>query len=274
MSNERLYNEEEIAEIFGTAADAQERAQTQLMRAEGLTLVELQEIGSEVGITPEFISRASVAVGGRAEATQETARFLGLPISATHTVELPGELSEADWDRLVLDLRSTFRAPGRVHRSGSLREWSNGNLHAIVEPTETGHRLHLNTFKGNARGVVVGGLAVFAFFLMLVIKAIFDGYAVDSQMMFVGLLSAMGLGTAAVSAIRLPGWARERKNQMEAIAERASERAATKNAAMTAETSRGADSSSSLAQAVVLERPEFEDLDNSEQARGPRERTR
>ena len=62
MSPERRYNEQEIAGIFKQAAEAQETAQRHLSHTEGLTLAELQEIGKEAGITPEFIARSAAAV--------------------------------------------------------------------------------------------------------------------------------------------------------------------------------------------------------------------
>ena len=265
MSTERRYNEHEIAEIFGQAAEAETKAQRQLSHTEGLTLAELQEIGSEVGITSEFITRAAAAVGGQ---TDPEATFLGLPVSVSHTVDLPGDLSETDWDRLIVDLRSTFRAPGKVHGSGSLREWRNGNLHALVEPTETGHRLHLSTFKGNARGAVLGGLAIFALCFAITILAIYDGYAMDRQMLVMAMFSALGLGIAGAAAYRLPSWARERKNQMQAIAGRATDRATAGSGA----TLRESDTSSRVDRDSLLGMPESEDERESRQARIARER--
>lgn len=229
MSPERRYNEQEIAAIFKQAAADQESAQRQLPHTEGLTLAELQQIGEEAGITPEFIARSAAAVD-RTRPAQPPTRFLGLPLSVARTVDLPGPLSDENWDRLVVDLRETFQAHGKLRRDGSLREWKNGNLHALVEPTESGHRLRLHTFKGNAQSGLWGGLAAFAFGLVfLALLAIADDLVLV-KMMVLTLISVLGLGSMGFAAFRLPRWARERARQMETIAARAIERAGAKAA--------------------------------------------
>ncbi len=222
MSPERRYNEQEIAGIFKQAAEAQETAQRRLPHTEGLTLAELQEIGKEAGITPEFIARSAAAVDRTGPAPPPT-RFLGLPISVARTVDLPGPLSDENWDRLVVELRETFQAHGKLRRDGSLREWKNGNLHAVVEPTEAGHRLRLYTVKGNAKISLLGGLAAFAYGLAFLLLLAFTDDLVPVIMMVMTLISVIGLGGMGFTAFRLPRWARERARQMEALAARAVE---------------------------------------------------
>ncbi len=79
-------------------------------------------------------------------------RVLGLPLGVGRTVELGRKLTDEEWDHLVVDLRETFDARGQVRQDGSLRQWTNGNLQALLEPTPTGDRLRLRTMNGNARG--------------------------------------------------------------------------------------------------------------------------
>ncbi len=223
MSPERRYNEQEIAGIFKQAAQAQETAQQRLPHTEGLTLAELQEIGKEAGITPEFIARSAAAVD-RTGPAQPPTRFLGLPISVARTVDLPGPLSDENWDRLVVELRETFQAHGKLRRDGSLREWKNGNLHAVVEPTESGHRFRLHTVNGSAQAGLFGGLAAFAIGLIFLLLLTFTDQLADKPMMVLTLVSVLGLGSMGFTAFfRLPRWARERARQMEAMAARAVE---------------------------------------------------
>ncbi len=224
MSDERRYSEQEIATIFEQAAEAQEAAHQSRSSGEGLTLAELQQIGKEAGITPEFIARAAARIGQVTPASPPPATYLGLPISVARTVELPGPLSEKDWDRLVVDLRETFQATGEIRRDGALREWRNGNLHALVEPTESGHRLRFRTRKGSAQQ------SFSLSFFFLVIGAIFLALLAaksdpePGMMVIMSLFVAAGLGGAGLTAYRLPRWAQERERQMDAIAARAVER--------------------------------------------------
>jgi hypothetical protein len=68
-------------------------------------------------------------------------RAAGLPIGVGRTVELDRPRSDSDWERLVADLRETFEARGMVRYDGPFRQWTNGNLQALIEPTPSGHRL-------------------------------------------------------------------------------------------------------------------------------------
>lgn len=230
MSGERRYNDAEIAEIFRQAAEAQEAAQRQLGHGEGLTLAELQEIGQEAGITPAFIARAAAGVARTARVAPPKT-LLGLPITASHTIDLPGPLTEAAWDRLVVDLRETFHATGKVRREGSLREWRNGNLRALVEPTEDGHRLYLRTLKGNAqRNVFAGATACVVGLSILLAEAVVGDLAMVREVLMMALFIVAGLGSVGWTAYHLPRWADERSRQMAGIAERAAARAARADA--------------------------------------------
>lgn len=195
-----------------------------------MTLAELERIGKEAGITPEYIARAAAALD-RTAPTPPPATYLGFPVSVARTVDLPGPLSDEAWERLVADLRETFQATGEVRRDGSLRQWRNGNLHALIEPLDSGHRLHLGTLNGNARGALVGGLAFFvmnlAFMLIVAVSA-----GMDPGTLFLALLSAVGLGSMGVAAYQLQHWRAERARQMEAIATRAVELAGIPSSAV------------------------------------------
>lgn len=217
VMTERRYSEEEVAAIFERAAEAQQTARRQLPQGEGMMLAELQEIGREVGIPPELVAQAarSMDQGGLAASR----RFLGLQIGVGRTVDLDRRISEKEWERLVVDLRETFDARGTVRNDGSFRQWTNGNLQALLEPTETGHRLRLRTVKGDARGLMTAGLASLGVAAAMVIAFAVTGGLGDS-LPGVGFLSAIGLGMFGIGAIRLPGWARLRRHQMEGIAAR------------------------------------------------------
>lgn len=226
MSHQRRYNEQEIAAIFKRAAADQEAAQRQLSAGGGLTLAEIEAIGKEAGITPAFIARAAAALDRTAPAPPPTT-LLGLPISVAHAVELPGAFSEEDWDRLVVDLRETFQAPGEVRRDGALRQWRNGNLHALVEPTDGGHRLRFGTLSDAMRSRLVGSAVFFVMglFFMLLVAAKGD-FGVDlGDTLFVTMFAVLGMGGLGVSAYQLSRWRAQRERQMEAVAARALERA-------------------------------------------------
>ena len=218
--SERRFNEAEVAAIFERAAEAQQPGlRGSSSSADGMTLAQLQEIGRDVGIPAESIALAAQSIGKVQPSTSRT--VLGLPLGVARTVNLDRKLSDEEWERLVVDLRETFEARGTVRTEGSLRQWTNGNLQALLEPTATGHRIRLRTIKGDALGMIAGGVGMLGLSATLLITAAARGALGDKGMlMAMTFLGVMGVGMFASSAIRLPGWAKTRRKQMEEIAAR------------------------------------------------------
>ena len=222
MDINHRYSDDEIAAIFEQAAEAQENAHAQAHTGEGLTLHELQQIGAESGISAEFIARAASNVLGETSAPK-TSGTLGFPMTVEHSIALPRTLSDDEWDELVADLRKTFRASGKVDRSGSLREWRNGNLHVHVEPGKSGDQLSFRTTKGSASRSILGGSIFVAIGLMFLIMRLLTGdLTTNPDTFFVGMLALAGAGMIGLTRFTLPVWAKERSRQMEEIGKKSS----------------------------------------------------
>jgi hypothetical protein len=214
---DRRYSEEEVAAIFEKAAEAQQSARRHLAAGDGMTLADLQDIGRDVGIPTDLVTQAAKALdhGGRPGGRS----YLGFPVGVGRTVELDRRLTEEEWEHLVVDLRETFDARGRVSSHGSLRQWTNGNLQALLEPTPSGHRLRLKTVRGNAIALMSAGLGfVGVSTVMLVVGAVAG--ELGPTLGGVAGVAAMGLGIFAMGALRVPTWARTRRQQMEGVAAR------------------------------------------------------
>ncbi len=226
MNDDRRYTEEEIEAIFRVAAESQEAARTARRPGEGLTISELQEIGLDAGITPEFIAHAA-ATFDRAlpvEDRQRPRSYLGLPTGVRHVVELPAELDDADWDEIVALCRDTFEARGRIERDGSSHQWRNGNLHVMLERTARGQRLRMGSRRDMGRNAINGALGAAAFTVFLIAMLAAQGRLPEMRSLV--LIVAFGLvsmGMGAWTAITTPQWARDRERQMQMIADRALE---------------------------------------------------
>jgi hypothetical protein len=214
---ERRYNEDEVAAIFERATEAQQTARRQLAPGEGMTLADLKAIGREVGIPPELVAQAARSLDSAGSPTAR--RLLGFPIGVGRTVDLDRQLSDGEWERLVVDLRETFDARGRVSAEGRLRQWTNGNLQVLVEPTTTGDRIRLKTVNGNARTLMNAGLAGIGVAAVVFLVSQLGGWD-PGTIRGVTLLASLGAGIFGVGALRLPGWARLRRRQMEGVASR------------------------------------------------------
>jgi hypothetical protein len=187
--------------------------------SEGMTLTQLQEIAREVGIPSDLVARAARNLDRRGRSTVR--RFFGLPIGVGRTVSLQRTLSEEEWQRLVVDLRETFDARGRINEEGAFRQWTNGNLQALLEPTPTGHQLRLRTLKGDAYVYMMSGLATIGVGAVGLLGRAMIGKATDATALIIIGLS--GVAMFAIGALRIPGWAKERQRQMEDIANRLTE---------------------------------------------------
>ena len=106
---------------------------------------------------------------------------------------------------------------------GSLKQWSNGNLQVLLEPTDAGHRVRFKTVKGAVPGTLGGGLVISAVAVIGEMTAVLTGVVHDVGLLAsLGALGAVGIGAAATTALRLPRWVRARKAQMEELGARVS----------------------------------------------------
>src|SRR5438034_10320554 len=199
---DRRYNDKEIAAIFRAAAEQEPQSpQREVARDEGLTLGELQAIGNEVGISADVVAQAARAVDIRLGTGSRT--FLGLPIGVARTVNLNRRLTDEEWERLVVQLREVFNARGRTRSDGALRQWTNGNLQVLLEPTATGHRLRFGTMHGAARAAIGAGFMALGVTAIVALASAVGGYFPQAIPGMAPLLFA-AVALIARRALRLP----------------------------------------------------------------------
>ena len=213
---ERRFNDDEVAAIFDLASRSEHSGVPAPAEANGLTLSALQEIGREAGISAEAIARAAQSLEQRPQLLSQ--RLMGLPIGVGRVVEFDRPLSDTDWEELVADLRNTFNARGVVRYDGPFRQWTNGNLQALLEPTRKGHRLRLQTVKGDARSMMSAGSLVVAGAAAFFIATFAMRGEVDVRTLGgIALMAIMGSGLFTAGALRVSGWARRRGEQFDTL---------------------------------------------------------
>jgi hypothetical protein len=188
-----------------------------------MSLAELQAIAREAGIDPVAVARAadSVVRGDLVPTTVHTAT--GAPIALARTVHFGRDIDERTWARMVVLLQETFAARGRIRTEGALREWSNGNLLAVLEPTPQGHQLRISTRKGNAPMMRAFGNAAMAGSLLVgasvvTINAV-QGTPTPEAFPWLPLLvlGFTGLGARLQDIVTRRSWGRERSAQLDAL---------------------------------------------------------
>lgn len=213
--SERRYSEDEVAEILDRATETHEASGGALTPG-GLTLGELQEIGDEVGIPRDVIARAAASLEQPGPDPAAHRTFLGATIGVGQSVDLPRALTDDEWNQLVVDLRMTFDAKGKIRQEGAFRQWTNGNLQALLEPTATGERLRLRTLKGSAMPyMTTGSIMLTAAAFIGVANSLGAGFGSD-----IGVIALMGAAFFAAGRFGLPRWASTRQHQMEGIIQR------------------------------------------------------
>lgn len=206
---ERQYDDDEVAAIFKRAASPEYSTPATSPEGKGLTLAALQEIGREVGIAPEAIASAAQSLDQAPKAKPAT--VLGLRIGVVDAAEFDRPISDPEWERLVADLRSTFNAAGVVRYDGPFRQWGNGNLKVLAEPTPIGHRLRLQTTNGTAQRMVAVGLGAFIAAGGAMLAAP-NAPTAGAAFLALGGVAALGVGWW-----RLKGWAGQRQAQFAAL---------------------------------------------------------
>lgn len=215
--NDRRYNEQEVTEIFSRAAEAQGDATRALPSGEGMTLAELQDIGQQVGMTAEAVADAARSLDRHEP--QFRRQLLGLTLGVGRSVALERRLTTDEWERLVVMVRETFDARGNVKSEGGLRQWTNGNLQVLVEPTELGDRLRMRTVNANAQLAIVVGVGMMVVPALVAVVAMVAGLPdIGDRLRDLVPLGLMGAASLGVGLARLRGWARTRMQQMDAIA--------------------------------------------------------
>lgn len=236
MTDERQYSDEEVTEIFrhatreggreaGSQAPGEERPGDTPSR--DLTLREIQEIGEEVGISREVVARSAAALDAVRGGGEVTRRALGVPLAVSRTAELARPLTGPEWERLVVDLRQTFHARGVIREQGNFREWSNGNLHAMLEPAGDGERFRIGTRRSAGEFPIYMGAAMILFAILLGVITLITGAPLAEVIRETGVLALVGGMGFGFGTVALNRWAGERMEQMDAISERVALMAAT-----------------------------------------------
>lgn len=213
----RRYGDDEVREIFRLATTGESGNRSLPAESGGLTLDQLQQIGQEAGIEPGRVAQAAAQLEVRGQPAP-IRRSLGMPIGVSRVVDLPRAPTDREWERLVAEFRTTFGAQGRATSTGGLREWSQGNLHISLEPTEHGERLRLSTIKGNARALNRFAFIMGAVALVMGAVAAADGKPAKA-LAVLGMFGGFALVAFLANLVRLPGWARERERQMASVGE-------------------------------------------------------
>jgi hypothetical protein len=216
---ERRFSEEDAAEIFRRAAELEQAGTQSLPGREGMSLAQLQAYGQEAGLAPELIAAAARSLAQ--DRPPELRETLGMPLGVRHVVELDAPMTDARWEQMVGELRDRFDARGTVKVDGNLRQWTNGNLSVMVEPTARGSRVRFRTTNGRSRALMTAGASQIAAGAVVASVFVAQGLPMSSGAIGgISFLSLLGVGLFSAGALPLGAWARARAEQFRELAGR------------------------------------------------------
>jgi hypothetical protein len=216
---ERRYSEEEVGAIFELATKAQAGGKRQIGSGDGMTLAGLQEIAKEIGVPPELVAQAALSLDTVGRETTES--IVGLPLGVGNSVELGRTMTDAEWDQFVGTLRDTFNAKGHLKTEGNFHSWTNSRLQVLLEPSPTGHRIRFRTFNTTSAGYLgIGAMLLVVVAVMAIAMGASIGFTNPRKVMGLEFIGLMGALSVAWGALRLPRWARRRREQFKELVER------------------------------------------------------
>ncbi|GAB5520508.1 MAG: hypothetical protein RhofKO_27590 [Rhodothermales bacterium] len=219
---DRVFSEQEIAQILQRAIERQEaEVEKRRARDHGLSLAELERLGSEVGISPEHLRAAASEVHRPGVQRKHE-------VSDTHNyVErlIPGYLTDAAWGEIVTDLRHQLGVDTNDSISiiGNMHEWSHTSASGISTKATLAQRgnsvaLRLSQRVGIAspltEGVMYGTIA--AMFFGFITAAGMDFNFLQGTMLFSAFLVIFSVLIYTLDV----AWRKKKHRQIEAIADR------------------------------------------------------
>lgn len=173
MDSDTPLSEKQMREILARAADRQRAAERSLAKPEAaLTLGALREAASEAGMDAGHLDAAAYDVLLRRETAPAPSR-LGLPLELTARRSIRAGVTDVQWERIVGELRTTFKKTGIATQYGAVREWvssderSNFPVHVRLEPEQGGTRITLRQDTGAQTEVLYGVGGSFSFMAVL-----------------------------------------------------------------------------------------------------------
>ena len=197
------FSAESARAIFRRAAEHQEMARSALRAgAHGLSLADLQSIGAEAGIDPEYVAAAAAELSAEDPADDTPWWYAGSATVRAETV-VPGTITDGPvWMAMVRELRDTFGTDGVATQLGDALEWSfeppmgGESTRVDVTPEPHGTRIRITRSKTQAArtGAMMGGtLGICGVFVGAAIFTIngFDLVGLAFMLMIVALGAAV-----------------------------------------------------------------------------------
>tara|TARA_R110000868_G_scaffold37111_4_gene131360 strand:- start:50798 stop:51610 length:813 start_codon:yes stop_codon:yes gene_type:complete len=184
----KIYNRAEINAILKKAAENSTTIGTD--SSIGLSFKELQKLASDTGIDPNEIIKAIAEL--ELDTTKSKQTLVGGPFSFSSQVLTEGEISDAQWEEMLISIRDSFRSNGEVSSRKSVYEWSS--------PKFDSNSAKITAFKNEGKTKISltwnGPLTAIPFYIPIPIAAIISLLFASG---YLGLTAVPGFAFAIIS---------------------------------------------------------------------------
>ena len=160
----KIYDEKSVAAILKRASQLQ--ASSSPEGGFGLSLEELQQIASDAGIDPRYVS---LAASEFIPVEDTRTNWWGGPLSFSLEWTVDGEIDEVAWEEIVAETRRHFKDTGEVRSWSNSKEWAHSGQNAVqahITATARGGLTRIQLFWAEP------ALAVAAYVPLLVLSLI------------------------------------------------------------------------------------------------------
>ena len=139
QNRSRLYSEQEMGALIQRATELQQGSSDAFEH--GLSILEIERIAAELGITPEHLRNAALELENQSH-THDSKGFWGTPFQIDLNRVVEGALTDEQWEEIVLMLRTYTGRAGRTNDIGKTKEWSHfldeglGHTRVSISPRE------------------------------------------------------------------------------------------------------------------------------------------
>jgi hypothetical protein len=158
VTDERLYSDEEVADVLSRALQPVATSGLPARRASGITLTELEAAAAEAGIDVARVRAAALSLGEGATPVERSLVF-GPHTTTVFDRVIEGEIPRDRLSDLVGILRRHVRVKGKVAEIGDWLEWTSDGttIHVTVKPEKGQTRIQ---FMGDAGFKLLGSFGL------------------------------------------------------------------------------------------------------------------
>ncbi len=205
--------------LIQRATELQQKSNDAL--AHGLSILEIERIAAELGITPEHLRSAALELENQTH-TQDSKGFWGIPFQIDQNRVVEGTLTDEQWEEIVLMLRTFIGRVGRTNDIGKTKEWSHfideglGHTLVSISPREEQSTVKIQKqYRG--LGVFVYVLSFLAGAAITLILSELEGAPSVSIPMGFTILGAGCITALLAARTGLAMWSRRQQKKLDQI---------------------------------------------------------